>query len=658
MVLSFWISPCFSKDPSLSAPHSVDLIPDLKDDLQFLAEETVVTSSYEEQPISEAPSNIYVIRAEDIEQSGATDLPTLLRWIPGISVIERTGGQFNVSARGDNQELANKMLILIDGRSAYIDAQGVAPWKGLPVSLQEIQRVEVLKGPASSIYGFNAFDGVINIITKTPKEAKGITAQIGGGEFGTIRSTAIYANRHDRLGYRLAYSHDQNNKWRDRNSLAYRANRFNGLVNYHLPNQGNIRVEGGLIDSNRLDAAAEIVQFDTPNTLSYARIGYEQENFFVRAFWSRQTNTVDFMPVPPLTGIISVEDSSGRSSGIPFDNTTYNVISQGQRSIGTTHTLIAGLNYRHNSLSSTQISSFSREERLGLYLQDEWRPLKQAWLNAGIRLDLHSEINPTYSPRIALFYSPIADHTFRISGTVGYRAPTLLETNGDTVTTVTVFGFSTTNTLEGSSNLKPEKIVSYEAEYQGWFWNHRLRPRLALFWNHITNLIGVETTSMTSSTYFNTSAVADIRGVEVGVEFLATPWLRGFANYSYQDTKQSITGNLRRGGPSSMVNAGLNLNFDNGLNGNVVFHYVGSATYPVRPEFAQFSGLGLIPANAIPNDRVPSYTLLNLRGGYWFWNKQAELAVSVYNTLNDRHREYPTGPVIGSRVMGWFTLKL
>ncbi len=633
-------------------------MPDLKDDLQFLAEETVVTSSYEEQPISEAPSNIYVIRAEDIEQSGATDLATLLRWIPGISVIERTGGQFNVSVRGNNQELANKMLLLIDGRSAYIDTQGVSPWKDFPVALQEIQRVEVLKGPAASIYGFNAFDGVINIITKTPEEAKGITAQVGGGEFGTIRSTAMYANQHDSLGYRLAYSHDENDQWRNRDSLAYRANRFNGMLEYRLWNQANIRVEGGINDTNRLDAAAESVRIDTPNTQSYARIGYEQEDFFVRAFWSRQDATADFNPVSPLGGIIAVGDADGRSSNIPFDNNTYDVVAQGQLALGTTHTLIAGLNYRHNSLSSTQITSFSREDRLGLYLQDEWRPLKQAWLTTGVRMDLHSEINPTYSPRIALFYSPIADHTIRISGTVGYRAPTLLETNAEAVTTVTVFGFTTINTLEGSSNLKPEKIASYEAEYQGWFWNHRVRPRLALFWNHITNLIGVEPTSLTSSTYFNTSGVADIRGVEVGVEFLATPWLRGFANYSYQDTKQSITGSLRRGGPTSMVNGGFNLNFDNGLNGNLVVHYVGDATYPVSPEFSQFSGLGLIPNSAIPNDRVPSYTLVNLRGGYWFWNKQAEVAISVFNTFNDRHRESPIGDVIKSRVMGWFTLKL
>ncbi len=107
-----------------------------------------------------------------------------------------------------------------------------------------------------------------------------------------------------------------------------------------------------------------------------------------------------------------------------------------------------------------------------------------------------------------------------------------------------------------------------------------------------------------------------------------------------------------------MINGGLKLNFDNGLNGNIVVHYVGDATYPVSPEFAQFSGLGLIPTSAIPNDRVPSYALVNLRGGYWFWNKQAEVAVSVFNTFNDRHRESPNGDVIGSRVMGWFTLKL
>ena len=107
-----------------------------------------------------------MITDEDIRQSGAIDIPTLLRRIPGMEVMQTNGTDFNVSVRGDNQPAANKLLVMVDGRSIYIDAQGVVYWKLLPVTLPEIKRIEVLKGPASAIYGFNAFDGIINIITK------------------------------------------------------------------------------------------------------------------------------------------------------------------------------------------------------------------------------------------------------------------------------------------------------------------------------------------------------------------------------------------------------------------------------------------------------------------------------------------------------------
>jgi iron complex outermembrane receptor protein len=87
-------------------------------EFELLKEETVSVASRYEQPISEAPSNVYVITDEDIRQSGSPDLPTVLRRIPGIEVMQTTGADFNVSARGDNQLLANKMLVLVDGRSS------------------------------------------------------------------------------------------------------------------------------------------------------------------------------------------------------------------------------------------------------------------------------------------------------------------------------------------------------------------------------------------------------------------------------------------------------------------------------------------------------------------------------------------------------------
>jgi hypothetical protein len=153
-------------------------------ELELMEEEEIVSiASRYKQPISEAPSNVYVITDEDIKQSGAIDLPTVLRRIPGMEVMQTTGADFNVSVRGDNQLQANKLLVLVDGRSIYIDASGQVLWKLLPVTLPEIKRIEVLKGPASAVYGYNAFDGIVNIITKSPEEMKGATLQFGAGEF-------------------------------------------------------------------------------------------------------------------------------------------------------------------------------------------------------------------------------------------------------------------------------------------------------------------------------------------------------------------------------------------------------------------------------------------------------------------------------------------
>lgn len=284
LLVALWPIPCDAQDAAPTPPRvSLQTEQQLQEELVFLREETVVTANWREQPISEAPSNVYVISAEDIRQSGATDLPTLFRRVPGLSVIEMSGGDFNVSASGDNQQQTNRMLLLIDGRSSYVDTQGLVPWKTLPVALLEIKQIEVLKGPASVIYGFNAFDGVINIITKDPRDTAGTTLQAGAGEYGTVRTAAIHGGQAGDLGYRLSVGHDQQ-QWRDRNALAFRADRINGQMNYLLNSGGMVRVEGGVIDADRADFSfGDFLRINSPYTLSYARAGYERDDFFVRA---------------------------------------------------------------------------------------------------------------------------------------------------------------------------------------------------------------------------------------------------------------------------------------------------------------------------------------------------------------------------------------
>ncbi|MBH0179936.1 MAG: TonB-dependent receptor [Nitrospira sp.] len=611
------------------------------------------------QPLRQSPSNVFVVTAEEIRQSGATDLPTILRRVPGLSVIQLSGFEFAVSARGDNQTFANKLLLMIDGRSVYEDTQGNINWLLLPISFSEIKRIEVLKGPAAAIYGFNAFDGVVNIVTKDPDEMKGTTIQAGAGEFGTVRSSAVHANRLNQIGYRLSIGHDQNQQWRNRDALSYRSDRVNGLIDYHATDQLRIRLEGGLLHANPTDiVSSDIIRVSSQPTNSYARVAAEHPDFFIRASWSQLNQGITNTPLPFLAPIVNVTDMEGRSSGIPFLTNSYDLWSQYMLRIGNSHSVIGGINYRRNTLSSSEIAGFGQEDRLGLYMQDAWTLWPSLTLNAGVRMDLHSDIHPTYSPRVALIYEPITNHTFRISSSMAYRPPTLVESNSAINTNFTFSGFGLQSQLHGSHNLDPERIVSYEGEYQGWWLDHRLRTRVAVFHNHLKNLINAVPISLTSSTWANTPGVADIQGVEVGVEVIATSWLRGFANYSNQHTNQSITGHQRRGGPTSMASGGLVAEWENGLMGQITAHYVGAGVYPVRPEFSQFASIGLIPQSAVPNPRVGSYTLLNVRAGYRFWQNRAEIAVAALNALNDQHREHPLGDILSSRVMGWFTLAL
>ena len=647
----------------LSTQSDQALIPELE---LIKEEETVSIASRYEQPISQSPSNVYVITDEDIRQSGAPDLPTILRRVPGLDVMQTTGAEFNVSVRGDNQLLANKLLVMVDGRSIYVDGAGNVYWKLIPVTLPEIKRIEVLKGPASSIYGFNAFDGVINIITKSPEEMKGTTLQFGGGEFGTISSAAIHAGTVGKFGYRLSVGHDQNQQWGNRDALAFRDNKFNVQTEYALPSEGKVHLAGGLVDANRYDGAVtEVTRQAGPPAQGYADIGYERRDVIIRAWWMNFSSTSDSRTNALLAPFLGITDRSGSSDQKNRGN-TYNIDLQHTLDLGTSNRLTYGANYRHITFSSNILASFTSEDRLGLFFQNEWKPTKSLAVVAGLRYDLDTFINPTLSPRVAVLYQPAEDHTFQASISIAYRPPTIFETNLEIQNQVTAGPFTTTFPAVGSDNLSPEQIVSYQLGYQGWFLRHRLRARTDLFFNHLSDLIAfrADQPGLSATVTATNAGSADIYGGEAGLEFLATKWLSGFANFSYQDFGQTLGGFSRRGMPRWKANVGLRGEWDNGLNGEAAIHYVDSATYPIGQAFFSFAPL-FPPGASPPSEQVNSYTLVNLRGAYKFWQQKAEagymrdaeVAVSAFNALNDRHKENPVGETIGSRVMGWLTVR-
>ena len=152
----------------------------------------VTSVSKKEQKMSQAAAAIFVITQEDILRSGATKIPDLLRMVPGMDVSQINANDWAVSARGFDQQFSNKLLVLIDGRAVYTPLLGGVNWDTQDVPLEDIDRIEVIRGPGATIWGANAVNGVINIVTKRAEGTKGGLVTAGGGTEGLARGTTQY----------------------------------------------------------------------------------------------------------------------------------------------------------------------------------------------------------------------------------------------------------------------------------------------------------------------------------------------------------------------------------------------------------------------------------------------------------------------------------
>ena len=151
--------------PTVKAPAAGAGLPEGGLKTEEVFEETVVTASKVAQSPIDAPNSTSIITEQDIRLSGITKIPELLRRLAGVDLMEVTGSQSEVSLRGFNQRLSNKVLVLVNGRSVFVDLLGATLWSTLSIGVEDIERIEVVRGPGSALYGADAFNGVINIIT-------------------------------------------------------------------------------------------------------------------------------------------------------------------------------------------------------------------------------------------------------------------------------------------------------------------------------------------------------------------------------------------------------------------------------------------------------------------------------------------------------------
>lgn len=630
---------CFLLAPVYNSAVGAELgaeYPELSpEELAWIEIPEVITPARIAQPITEAPSSVSIVTAEEIHRSGLTNIPDILRRLAGVDVMALSPSDINVGIRGLNSTVSNKILVMIDGRSVYMDFYGTTLWSTLPILLDEIKRIEIVRGPGSALYGANAFSGVINIITKTPEEQKDTLVSASAGTKNTYRGTAITAGNLDDLGYKLALGWNEEGFWEDSDRKAMENLIANGVLNYRIDDEKKLRCGAGVnsgSDHFLVEESQGLLKVDGYAT--YLNASYLQPNLTILSYWNRGEADAKSERTGQKTNFRY--NTSHIELQYELDNIPYN-------------DLVLGGSYRYNTMASGTFDHGEHQNTSALFLQDGISITEFLRVIAGSRFDYNSLINDyRFSPRGSLIIHPHPDHVIRLTVSKAYRDPTFVETNFDFYGIIDPrFPEYTVHTI-GNPELVPEKILAYEVGWNGLLTSF-LKTRVDLFYNEIEDMIRGLIVSRypvfpffpREFTYFNTDDPVRAIGGEAGADVRIAGWLNGFINYSYQELKNTRTDEIVKSAPKNKLNAGLDATPYPGLSATISAHYVDKTVWG-----SLLSG----------DQEIEDYILTNARLAYAINKPDLELAVSVFNLFNDKHREHPWGEKIGQRIL--FTLAL
>lgn len=616
-------------------------------------EVTVISAAKKEQSIMEAPAAITVITEADIRQSGAITIPDLLRMVPGMDIMQISASDLVVNARGYNKEMANKMLVLIDGRYVYWDFYGIILWDSFPIVLEEIKRIEVVRGPSSALYGANAFSGVINIITKSPEEAQGLQITGTGGTISTYLGSVIHAGGWNRLKYKISVGLDRTNQWDTKDQPSRDIQKTNTLVQFKFSETSDFILEAGYNQGDG-ETLTGIGRMDRSQKMKHVRLQFSHPHFFTRVFWAGSEGDVLQMTTQK-----------------PYflNSNTYDIESQLIANLGAKNSFILGGNYRLNFAESDLIDKNHRQDLIAVYVQDEFKPSDRLALTVGVRYDRHPLVKNQIAPRANLMLSPFRNHNMRFSYSTAYRNPSFIESylyeNTDISARISPRLPSGLIIVKsrGNPNLVPEKITSYEFGYQISLWQ-RVRASADIFYNNLSDFISFQTTGYqdispilgypkgsvivpAAKSYTNAMKSRAIGG-EFGIDWQIADWLKWSGAYARQDltwkeddpstTQEDEKGTTVTISPQRKLSSSLKLNFKNGLNANVMLFYVG------QTEKKESWAFGV----------VDPYMLINTRIGYQMFRQKLEVALSVHNLLDKRHYEYPGFDSQGNPYVGYW----
>jgi outer membrane receptor protein involved in Fe transport len=486
-------------------------------------ETVVVSASKTEQQLIDAPATMSVIGPRALAVAPSTNYADLLRNVPGVNITQISARDVNVTSRSAASSLATSQLTVVDGRSVYQDFFGFTMWDFVPSDPEEIKRIEVIRGPASAIWGANALNGVVNILTKSPREMPGTTVTFGAGGFN--REVADDGESAGSLFYvRGTHAAIANERWAYKFSAGVYASdafprpvgnvpngqptptpypsyenqgtqqpKFDVRVDYDFPDPNRkLQISGGLAGTEGIMHTG-IGPFDV---LSGSKMGYGKFTFTNKAFKLQAfLNVLDGEAV----NLVST-DPTGTPIGLIFDTKTFDVEAGDTRVVAAKHVLTYGGNLRFNHFNLTIAPGEDSRTEGGGYVQDEFLLHDKARIVAGARLDKFSSIdNPVFSPRVAAVFKPKPDQSLRVSYNRAFRAPSMVNNNLDTtIGTPLPLGlinpaygsaiYHVPTRAVGNSDLTEEKIDAFEIAYTASI-RDRATVSVAWYYNKFTDQI-------------------------------------------------------------------------------------------------------------------------------------------------------------------------
>jgi iron complex outermembrane receptor protein len=477
-------------------------------------EAVVVTANRTvESTIIDAPATVSVVTGEAIAASSAQNYGDMLRTVTGLNVVQSSARDINLAARQASPLLTNSQLALLDGRTIYADFFNIIFWDLVPANTSDIKQIEVVRGPASAMWGANATTGVVNIITKTPREAPGGTIVLTGGGFSRDAGDSAGQGPGELYSLNASWAQALTDRWAYRVSAGYfTADAFarptgslsvttspldptvvvggGSLDQLAYTNHGtkqpkfDLRVDQELAGGGRISYSAGIAAtqgiiqtpigpFDLQKNahFSYGRVAYSEGGFRLSGF-------ANFIKgnAPNLVTL----DATGQPLRIDFNTGTYDLDAGYTRLVANRHLLNVGGNIRRNTFDISLAPDAKDRTEIGAYVQDEIFLSRAFHLALSARVDKFSSLaDPFFSPRASLIFKLTPDHSLKASVNRAFRAPSAIDNYLD----VSLIGgvlpldmiapglppFPVVTRTVGNPDLKPESLMAYEVGYQGRF---------------------------------------------------------------------------------------------------------------------------------------------------------------------------------------------